>query len=177
MINTTRTAAASNLARKVHGGEIDRTGGPAMEHYLATAAVFETEDEVCVALLCDALSTERVSVQDLKDIGMTDDVVEALSVLKRGDAEGFFDCILRVKNNALACRVKRADLAQRIQDMDSYVSLTGMDRRRRTSCQKAIDLIDGVDELAYDGIFESQHHHGQLKTPVPAAPKPPVPAK
>ena len=67
-----------------------------------------------------------------------------------------------------------ADLVERVNDMESYVSLTGMDRRRRTSCLKAIDILDGRDAVAFDGLFESQHHHGQLKTPIPAAPKPPA---
>lgn len=174
MINTKRTAAAANLAQRAHAGETDRTGAPALEHYRAVARSFDTEDEACVALLADALGTGKVGEGDLRAAGLSDAAVEACVCLERGEGEEFFAYIERVKGNPLAARVKRADLAQRIADMDSYASLTGMDRRRRTSCRKAIDLIDGVDELAFDGSFESQHHHGRLKTPVPAAPKPPT---
>lgn len=174
MINTKRTAAAANLARQVHGGQIDRTGGFLLDHYLAVADGFDTEDEVCVALLCDALSTGKVAEADLEAAGMVPAVVEALSVLNHPESEDLFAYAERIKCNDLAARVKRADLAQRVKDMDSYVSLTGYDRRRRTSCLKTIDIIDGVDAVAYDGLFESQHRHGAKLTPVPAAPKPPA---
>ncbi len=174
MINTKRTAAAANLARQVHGGMIDRTGGFLLDHYFAVADGFELEDEVCVALLCDVLSTGKVSKADLEGVGMMPAVVEALSVLERSESEDLFAYAERIKCNALAAKVKRADLAQRVKDMDSYVSLTGYDRRRRTSCLKAIDIIDGVDAVAYDGLFESQHRHGEKLTPVPAPPKPPA---
>lgn len=173
MINTKLTAAAANLARQAHGGEIDRTGRLALDHYFATAETMGTEEETCVALLCDVLTTGKVGIDDLIAIGMPDAVVGAVSMLKRKEGEDFFAYAERIKSNPLAARVKRADLAQRVSDMDSYVSLTGYDRRRRTSCLKAIDIIDGVDAVAYDGLFESQHHHGRLMTPVPAAPKPP----
>ena len=174
MINTKRTAAAANLARQVHGGQIDRTGGLVLDHYLAVAGSFDSEDEACVALLCDSLSTGKVAESDLEAIGMEPAVIEAVSVLKRSDSEDLFAYVERIKCNDLATRVKRADLVQRVKDMDSYVSLTGYDRRRRTSCLKAIDIIDGVDAVAYDGLFESQHRHGAKLTPVPAAPKPPA---
>lgn len=174
MINTKLTAAAANLARQVHGGEVDRTGGLALDHYFSTANAFDTEEEVCVALLCDVLTTGKAAADDLASIGMPDEVIKAVEVLARAEGEDFFAYAERVKCDPLAARVKRADLAQRVSDMDSYVSMTGYDRRRRTSYLKAIDIIDGVDAVAYDGLFESQHHHGQLKTPVPAAPKPPV---
>lgn len=170
MINTKRTAAAASLAQRAHGGEIDRTGKPALGHYRATAQVFDTEDEVCVALLCDALESDAVTEDDLRAAGLSDEAIGACVCLKRDEAEDFFDYINRIRQNDLASRVKRADLVQHIDDMDSYVSLTGTDRRRRTLYEKGVDLIDGVDEVAYDGMFESQHHHGRLKTPVPAAP-------
>lgn len=173
MINTNATAAAANLAQKAHGGQVARTGGPLLDHYFATAKAFDTEDEACCALLCDALGTGKVTESDLRAAGISDAVVDACKCLVRDEAEEFFPYIKRIKENPLACRVKRADLAQHIKDMESYVSLTGMDRRRRTSCQKGIDLIDGVDDLAFDGRFESEHNHGRLKTPVPAAPMPP----
>lgn len=174
MINTSLTAQAAMLAQKAHAGEVSRTGGPAFEHYAATACALGTEAEVCVAYLCDALDTGKVTVDDLRAARFPEEVVEACICLKRGEGEEFFDFIQRIKGNSLAVRVKRADLVQTIEDMESYVSLTGMDRRRRTSCQKALDLIDGTDELAYDGLFESQHHHGQKKTPAPPAPRIPV---
>lgn len=174
MFNSSLTALAANLAQKAHGGEIARTGGPAFEHYAATARSFDTEEEACVAYLCDALDTGKVTEEDLRFAQFPDEVVEACVCLKRGEGEEFFDFIERIKGNSLASRVKRADLVQTIEDMESYVSLTGMDRRRRTSCQKALDIIDGTDELAYDGLFESQHHHGKKKTPVPPAPHMPA---
>ena len=174
MINTKRTAAAANLAQRVFGGEADRTGKPALEHYRAVAAAFDTEDEVCAALLCDALDGGKIGEEDLREAGLTDEAIEACAALKRREGEELFAHAERIKSNQLAARVRRVDLAQHVADMDSYISLTGYDRRRRTSCLKAIDIIDGVDAVAYDGLFESQHHHGQLKTPIPAAPKPPV---
>lgn len=174
MINSSLTAQAATLAQKAHGGEVARTGGPAFEHYAATARSLSTEDEVCVAYLVDALDTGKVTEDDLRAANFPQQVIDACVCLKRGEGEEFFDFIERIKGNDLAVRVKRADLVQTIEDMESYVSLTGMDRRRRTSCQKALDIIDGTDELAFDGLFESQHHHGQLKTPVPPAPHMPA---
>ena len=174
MITTALTAAAANLARQAHAGEVDRTAKPAIEHYFAVAERMETEEETCAALLNSALGTGRISLAELRNAGFSEPMCEALEVLERKQDEEFFAFIERVAQNPLASKVKRADLVQRVEDMESYVSLTGMDRRRRTSCLKAIDILDGVDSVAFDGLFESQHHQGKLKVPVPAAPQPPL---
>ena len=171
MINTKLTAAAANLARQAHAGEVDRTAKPAIEHFFRVAEAMQTEEEVCIALLNSSLSTGRITLEDIAAAGLSQEVCAALEVLERGDEEDFFAFASRVSEHPLAAKVLRADLVERVNDMESYVSLTGMDRRRRTSCLKAIDILDGRDAVAFDGLFESQHHHGQMKTPVPAPPQ------
>ena len=91
MINTKRTAAAANLAQKAFGGEADRTGRPALEHYRVVAQSFDDEDEACVALLCDALNSGKVAEDDLRAVGLSDAALDACLVLRRGEAEEFFD--------------------------------------------------------------------------------------
>lgn len=167
MISTKLTAAAANLARRAHAGKVGRTGAPEIDHYLRLAESMDSEDAACAALLCDALADGGVSESDLREIGLPEGTIASILLLTHEEPEDYFAYIARVKADALASAVRRAELALRVQEMDSYVSLTGMDRRRRTTCRKAIDLLDGVDELWFDGTFASQHGAR------PAAPKPP----
>lgn len=174
MISTKLTSAAANLARRAHAGRIDRTGAPEIDHYLRLADGMDSEDAACAALLCDALGDGGVSEADLRGIGLPEETVAAILLLTHEEPEDYFDYVLRVKEDGLAAKVRRAELALRVEEMDSYVSLTGMDRRRRTTCRKAMDLLDGTDELWFDGTFASQHGaHPAGPTP-PSAPVPPA---
>ncbi|HIS40382.1 MAG TPA: hypothetical protein IAC12_06045 [Candidatus Aphodovivens avistercoris] len=171
MIATTSTSAAARFAQRACAGRFDRTGRPLFDHYRRLAEAMETEQEACAALLAGALEGPDATSDELSAAGLPDEAVRAAGVLARGKAEDYFDYIARVKEDALAARVKRCELDLLIAEMDDYVSLTGTDRKRRSSYEKARDLLDGTDELLFDGTFASQH--GQA--PVPAAPPAPAP--
>lgn len=173
MINTPLTSAAANLAQKAHAGQVDRAGEPYINHPLTVAESMDTEEATCVALLHDVLEDSDFTADDLRAIGMSEEVVAAVELLTHDPAVDYFEYILQVRENPLAAKVKHADLEHNA-DMSRYIAVTAMDRRRESKYLKALDLLDGRDELCFDGTFASQHS-GMLEARRPAAPPAPEP--
>ena len=59
MIYNSRIKKAALLAYKIHAGELDKGGYPYIMHPLHLAEQMDTEDEIIVALLHDALESDR----------------------------------------------------------------------------------------------------------------------
>ena len=52
----------------------------------------------------------RVTLEELKSFGFNDNVIVAIDAISKKDGESIDEYMNRVKNNKLACSVKKADL-------------------------------------------------------------------
>ena len=87
MINTPLTSAAANLAQKAHAGQVDRAGEPYINHPLTVAESMDTEEATCVAFLHDVLEDSDFTADDLRAIGMSEEVVAAVELLTHDPAD------------------------------------------------------------------------------------------
>ncbi len=172
MIKTAKTAAAAALAQRAHAGQYDKAGNPYIEHPLAVAEMMETEDETCVALLHDVVEDSACTLDDIRAIGMTDDVVEAVRLLTRDPDVDYFAYILKLRENPLAAKVKHADLEHNA-DITRFKRVTSFDMRRRAKYIEALALLDGDIE----GCYLSENKKALRELGCGDASKPPAPPR
>ena len=146
MIYTPLTKKALNICYQAHMGQMDHGGMPYVFHPVHVAESMTTEDAVCTALLHDVLEDTQMQMEDLRAEGMPENILEALGILKHDLTVPYMEYILVIRQNALARKVKLADLAHN-SELSRLSEVTAYDRRRRMKYLIAASLLR---DLAYD---------------------------
>ncbi|MGH9012152.1 MAG: HD domain-containing protein [Acidimicrobiia bacterium] len=104
-------ALAEELARRFHAGQVDRVGGPYIEHPRAVATLLAGAPAACraAAWLHDVLEHTEATATDLHAAGLPAEVVRLVEVLTRRPGEDYLAFIERVCADPAAVRVKIAD--------------------------------------------------------------------
>jgi predicted transcriptional regulator of viral defense system len=127
---------ALTIATSAHQGQVDKSGVDYIHHPMRVAAGFaQDSDESVVALLHDVLEDTDVTLDDLFAQGLTQAQADALVAITHLDNEPNVDYIARVKNNALATRVKLADL----DDNSSPERMANLDQATQDRLQGKYD--------------------------------------
>lgn len=111
MIYTDLTCKAMRFCYEAHNGQFDKAGVPYVFHPFHVAEQMTTEFDVCTALLHDVVEDTKYTLEDLYKEGFPREVVEAVALLSREEGQPYMDYIRRVSQNAMATRIKLADLA------------------------------------------------------------------
>lgn len=101
---------AIKLAEKAHQGQLDKGGQPYILHARRVMEKCETEAEKITAILHDVMEDTPYTLDDLREEGFSEEILEALLCLTRGEKEAYMVYMERVCKNPLAVRVKYADL-------------------------------------------------------------------
>lgn len=115
---------AIRLALDKHHGQTDKSGAPYILHPLRVMAAMQTDTERIVAVLHDLVEDSDVTLDDLRELGYSEEIVAAVDHLTRRDDETYDEFIQRIKPHPLAVRVKLGDL------------LDNMDIRRNAKLNK-----------------------------------------
>ncbi|MES9900549.1 MAG: hypothetical protein ABW148_16200 [Sedimenticola sp.] len=124
------------IALKAHSGQRDKVGKAYILHPLRIMAKMETEVEMSVALLHDALEDSDLEAADLLDEGIPATVVDAVQSLTKGEGENYEIYLERVLENELACKIKKADIEDNINIL-RLSSVTDRDLERIKKYHKA----------------------------------------
>jgi len=100
------------LATNAHHGQFDRGGNPYILHPLAVMQILQTVDEElqCIAIGHDVIEDSAITFQDLRDLGFTDRIVDAISALTKQNGQTYEEYKDNVFSNRDAMLVKMADL-------------------------------------------------------------------
>ncbi|HEX8995020.1 MAG TPA: hypothetical protein VF812_03205 [Ktedonobacterales bacterium] len=104
------------LAAQWHRGQMypSMQGEPFILHPLRVMAQVESDAERMVAALHDVIEDTNCTLEDLRRLGYTERVVEAVDRLTHRDGEAYEAYIERIKDDPLARQVKLADLADNL---------------------------------------------------------------
>lgn len=102
------------IALKAYAGQKDKAGKTYILHPLRVMARMATEEEMAVALLHDVIEDSGYTEQRLVNEGIPDHVAAAVQALTKVDGESYEQFIGRVLRNALAAKVKKADIEDNI---------------------------------------------------------------
>ena len=140
MIYTDLTKKALRISFAAHKDQFDKSGIPYVYHPYEVASGFDTEDEVCVALLHDVVEDTDMTFDDLAREGFGENVIGALKLLTHSDDTPYFEYVKAVKQNPLAKAVKLADLRHNSTRSRMNV-ITDWDEKRYAKYATAIKML------------------------------------
>ena len=141
MIYTEQTKKALKLCFEAHQHQVDKSGMPYVFHPFHLAEQMTTEETVTTALLHDVVEDTPLSVQDLRNMGFSENVVEAVSLLTHDSGEEYTEYVLRIKQNPIAKVVKLADLRHN-SDLSRLDKIDEKALKRFEKYQNAIRLLE-----------------------------------
>lgn len=136
------------LAVEKHAGQLDKGGAPYILHPLRVMLAVSGEYECMAAVLHDVVEDCGVTIDELRDRGLPEPVVEAVEALtKRPDehgAERYFEFVERAGQNDIARAVKLADLTDNM-DLSRIALPTERDFARVERYRKAKKLLEAIE--------------------------------
>ena len=140
MIYTPMTKKALKLCFEAHKEQSDKSGMPYVFHPFHLAEQMKDEETTIVALLHDVVEDSDVTIDDLKKMGFSQNVVEAIALMTHDPDIEYMDYVAKIKENPIAKAVKLADLKHN-SDMKRLDTVTKWDRERAAKYKKAIKLL------------------------------------
>lgn len=140
---------AWGIAFNAHKGQVDKNGNDyfethIMDVYHTVTPLYDEDDNLCiteiVALLHDVIEDTDWNIDQLRNEGFTDDILEALSCITKQKDEDYQHFIERIKHNRFAKAVKIADLTNNM-DITRLNDITDADVERLRKYHKAYKLL------------------------------------
>ena len=142
MIYTSLTKKALRICFDAHKDQNDKSGMPYVFHPFHLAELMEDEYSTCVALLHDVVEDTDITLDDLRETGFPDEVIEAIALMTHEDSVPYFEYVDRLRSNPIAKSVKQADLEHNM-DMSRMENPTARDFERKLKYEKAILILNG----------------------------------
>jgi len=125
-------ARAIALASEAHVDQREKSGAPYIMHPLRLMLRMNTETEMIVAVLHDVIEDTPWTFDQLRAEGFSEQVIEALDCVTRRSSETYEEFVDRARDNAIARKVKLADLEDNM-DLRRLPDLTpkSLDRMKK----------------------------------------------
>lgn len=133
-------ALAITIATKAHDGQFDKASKPYISHSLTVMAQMDTLESKIVAVLHDAIEDSDLKITDLVQQGFPDFITEAIAAITKLEGEPYENYILRVKSNAIARKVKIADVTHNM-DISRIANPTEKDFQRLEKYKKVLQEL------------------------------------
>lgn len=141
MIYTKMTKTALRLCFDAHKDQDDKSRMPYVFHPFHLAEQMTDEETTIVALLHDVVEDTDYTVENLRDMGFSEAVLEAISLMTHDPEVPYMDYVAQIKTNPIAKTVKLADLRHN-SDMSRLDRITQKDRARAKKYKAAIELLE-----------------------------------
>ena len=141
MIYTPMTKIALKLCFEAHKDQTDKSGMPYVFHPFHLAEQMVDEKTTVVALLHDIIEDTEYTLDDLKNLGFSDDILSAIALMTHTDGVPYMEYVAQIKTNPIAKAVKLADLRHN-SDITRLDTVTAHDLERVKKYKKAIELLD-----------------------------------
>ena len=141
LIYTENTKKALSFCFKAHKRQKDKSGMPYVFHPFLLAEHMEDETTTIVALLHDVVEDTRYTLNHIKKLGFSDDVLDALSLLNHQKGVDYMDYVKKIKENPIATKVKLADLKHN-SDITRLNTVDEKALKRREKYLQAIEFLN-----------------------------------
>ena len=144
MIYTPDTKKAMRLCFEAHKTQTDKSGLPYVFHPFHVAEQMPDEETTIVSLLHDVIEDTAYSIQDLRDMGFDEEVLDALALMTHDKSVPYLDYVARIRENRIARTVKLADLRHN-SDLTRLDKIDDKARKRIEKYKEAIKLLSEVE--------------------------------
>ena len=112
-----RVEDALRIALEAHEGQKDLDGRPAVLHPIAVGLMGCNDAETKTGFLHDVVEDSDLTLEDLRQKGVDEDVIAALKLLTHRDGEDYFEYVRRIaeSGNITAIHVKINDLRHNLE--------------------------------------------------------------
>ncbi len=110
-------ARATEIAITAHEGQTRKNGEPYANHPLRVSEACHTLAEKVVGMLHDVVEDTGVTLEDLKNTGFPEDIVDGVESVTKRDGESYLDFVLRSKANPIGRTVKAEDIRDNTTDV------------------------------------------------------------
>ena len=141
MIYTPMTKIALKLCFEAHKDQIDKSGMPYVFHPFHLAEQMKDEKTTVVALLHDVVEDTEYTLDDLKNMGFSEDILSAIALMTHDDSVPYMEYVAQIKADPIAKAVKLADLRHN-SDLSRLDKVTSYDLERAEKYKKAIELLE-----------------------------------
>ena len=131
---------AIKIAEKAHEGQFDKADQPYILHPLTVMAQMDDVESKIVAVLHDAIEDSELNITELSQQGFPELITEAIAAITKLDGELYDDYLLRVMANAIALKVKIADVSHNM-DISRIANPTVRDFQRLEKYQKVLKQL------------------------------------
>jgi (p)ppGpp synthase/HD superfamily hydrolase len=135
------------IAAQAHQDQHDKAGAPYILHPLRMMLRMSSEAEMMAAVLHDVVEDTDWTLDQLRQAGFAEEVVQAVECLTHRDHETYDEFVARVRTNAIASKVKLADLEDNM-DMRRLRALTEKDTQRLHKYHQAWLALRQVGDVA-----------------------------
>ena len=140
MIYTKMTRRAINIMFDAHKEQKDKSGQPYVFHPFHLAEQMDDENSVIVALLHDLIEDTDYTLNDLVELGFSEEVCEALKLMTHDPNVDYMEYVKLIKSNPIARKVKIADLKHN-SDLSRLDEVTEFDLKRNEKYRKALLIL------------------------------------
>ena len=156
MIYTPKTKKALKLCFEAHKDQTDKSGVPYVFHPFHVAEQMPDENTTIVALLHDVIEDTSYTLQDLRDMGFDQDILDALALMTHDKNVPYMDYVAKLRDNDIARTVKLADLRHN-SDLTRLDEITETALKRVGKYKAAMQLLTGA-KCRIDGNGDSNGH-------------------
>lgn len=129
------------LCFAAHKEQVDKSGLPYVFHPFHLAEQMTNELTTVTALLHDVVEDTPYTMDDLREMGFPEAVLEALTLLTHNDGTPYLEYVKALKINPIARAVKLADLWHN-SDLSRLDCVDERARKRAEKYRKAIELLE-----------------------------------
>jgi len=137
---------AIGIAVTAHRGQTDKSGAPYILHPLRVMGRVDNDTDRIVAILHDVLEDTKITADDLRREGFSEEILDALAHMTKIDGESYPAFVARAATNPIARRVKQADLEDNL-DVKRLESVTERDAKRLTKYLVALRYLQTAEPL------------------------------
>lgn len=135
---------AIEIAASAHAGQHDKAGQPYVLHPLRVMLSVSSDEERIAAVLHDIVEDTSWTVDDLRQEGFSDVVIEAVTALTKTAGESRIEAARRAAKNTVARAVKLADITDNM-DLSRIPDPTASDYARMEEYKAVKTLLLEAD--------------------------------
>lgn len=127
-----------------HWNQKDKAGKRYIWHPMYVMSKVKGYDEKVVALLHDIVEDTDMTLEKLKDMKFSDEVVEAINTISKKKNQKYFEYLEGVKNNKIARNVKIEDIRHNC-NLKRLKNITEKDYERYEKYKKALEYLSSIE--------------------------------